>query len=177
MINIRQELPKDYTAVEAMIRQTYKKSELGYRGESLLVANLRTSDAFIPELSLVAELYGQIVGHILLVKIKISNANKSIDSLAFGPMSVDPSVQRSGIGSMLIQEAHQIAKTLGYDSIVLVGHEDYYPKFGYVPASQFGIKFPFEAPDAACMAIELVQGALAEADGVVVYPEPFLAII
>lgn len=177
MINIRQERPEDYKAVELMIRRTFAQSELGYNGEADLVIELRKSDSFIPDLAVVAELYGEVVGHILLTKVKIVGKGINVDSLSLAPMSVDPSVQRNGIGAMLIEEVHQIAKSLGHKSIILIGHEDYYPRFGYRRTSEFGIELPFDAPDKNCMALELVEGALANAKGKAEFPQLFFQLL
>ena len=113
--------------------------------EQFLVQRLRKSDAFIPELSLIAENENKIVGHILLTKLKIKNGQKKFDSLALAPVSVLPEYQGNGIGGMLIKEAHKKAKELGYQSVILLGHEKYYPKFGYKQADKFGIELPFES--------------------------------
>ena len=74
---------------------------------------------------------------------------------------------------MLIEEAHQRAKDLGFKSVVLLGHADYYPKFGYRKASEFGIKLPFDVADEYCMAIELTTNGLAGVQGLVEYPKEF----
>ena len=131
-INIRQETPNDYPMVAKVVETAFRNDPFGDHTEHLLVARLRKSAAFIPELSLVAEQESKIVGHVLLTKIKIINDKASSDSLALAPVSVSPEYQRQGIGSQLIRAAHQKAKELGFKSIVLLGHADYYPRFGYV---------------------------------------------
>jgi len=80
-----------------------------------------------------------------------------------------------GIGGKLIIQAHTIAKEKGYKSVILLGHEKYYPKFGYVIADKFGIELPFEAPKENCMAIELIEGGLKDVNGVVEYPKEFFS--
>lgn len=100
--------------------------------EQFLVERLRKSDAFIPELSLVAEdEKGTIAGHILLTKLSIENDSETYESLALAPVSVKPEFQNQGIGGQLIREGHRVAQRLGYQSVILIGHENYYPKFGY----------------------------------------------
>ncbi len=170
---IRQEQPKDYPLVSNLISAAFKNEPHSDQTESLLVGRLRKSEAFIPELSLVAELDGKIVGHILLTKIKIVNKGNSFESLALAPVSVLPAYQRKGIGRKLILEAHKIAKQLGYKSVALIGHENYYPKFGYKKASEFKITFPFEAPDENCMVFELFKNSLKNVKGMVEYPKEF----
>ncbi|MEL6865570.1 MAG: N-acetyltransferase, partial [Bacteroidota bacterium] len=98
---------------------------------------------------------------------------KAFSSLALAPVSVHPDFQGKGIGGQLIEEAHRIARELDYGSIVLLGHADYYPRFGYRPIHQYNIKLPFEAPPENCMVVELKAGALEEVNGEVVYDAAF----
>ena len=84
-----------------------------------------------------------------------------------------PDFQRNGIGGNLINEAHRKAKDLGYQSIILLGHETYYPRFGYQQADTFGIELPFDVPKKNCLAIELTPGGLKNVSGLVEYPEEF----
>ncbi|MFK7950033.1 MAG: GNAT family N-acetyltransferase [Saprospiraceae bacterium] len=170
---IRQEQVQDYEKVFKVIEAAFKNIAYSDQSEPFLVNRLRESDAFIPELSLVAIVDGEIVGHILLTKILIENKNETFQSLALAPVSVVPNYQGQGIGSQLIKIAHQKAKTLGYESIILLGHENYYPRFGYRQTTNFGIKLPFDVPKENSMAIELVENALQKVSGTVVYPKAF----
>ena len=172
-IHIRQEEPADHPAVFRLIEEAFREEPMSDHTEQFLVERLRKSNAFIPELSLVAVDGGKIVGHILLTRIKIKNDLNEFDSLSLAPVSVLPAYQRQGIGSRLIEKAHEIAKGLGHTSVILIGHENYYPRFGYRPASQFGIRLPFDAPEANCLAIELTNKGLASVQGAVVYPSAF----
>jgi len=141
----------------------------------MLIDKIRAGDSFIPELSLVAELEGEIVGHILFSKIKILGKDE-YESLALGPMAVVPKHQKQGIGGKLITTGLEIAKKLGFESVIVVGHKDYYPKFGFKRASLWGIKCPFEVPDEAFMAIELVENSLKNKAGTVQYPKEFMEV-
>lgn len=172
-VNIRQEIPADYSIVFDLIEQAFHEEILSDKKEQFLVERLRKSNAFIPELSLVAEVNQEIVGYILLTKITIESKLYKHIALALAPVAVLPAFQNKGIGGMLIKEAHRIAKKLGYQSIILLGHENYYPKFGYRPLHQFNISLPFDAPKENCMAIELVPDALKRKEGSVVYPKEF----
>lgn len=91
-------------------------------------------DAFIPELSLVAEADGKIVGHIMFTKAMVNG--KTV--LALAPLSVLPEYQRKGIGKALIQEGHRIAKKLGYTHSVVLGSRKILSKGGNSPAEDFG---------------------------------------
>ena len=172
-ITIRQEVTSDFAAVFDLIAEAFSTELLSDHQEQFLVERLRRSNAFIPELSLVAEDGSQVVGHILLTKLQIRNNDKVFDSLALAPVSVHPDYQKRGIGALLIGRAHQMAKELGYQSIVVLGHENYYPKFGYQPCAHFGIELPFDVPPGNCMAIELVNGGLKGISGMVDYPGEF----
>lgn len=172
-IVIRQEKEKDHKSVFELIEKAFKDIEVSDHMEQHLVERLRKSEAFIPELSLVAEDEGMVIGHILLTKIKIKNWNEEFESLILAPVSVLPDYQNFGIGGKLIIKAHEIATKLGYKSILLVGHEIYYPRFGYKLLSSFNIKQAFSAPDKNCMAKELVPDALDKVNGIVIYPPEF----
>lgn len=173
-IRIRQATETDYPAVSALIEKAFASESLSDHREQFLVERLRYADAFIPELSLVAEAKGQLVGHILLTKLKIKNERSTFDSLALAPVSVLPAFQGQGIGGQLIRKAHETAKALGHTSIILLGHANYYPKFGYHPAYTYGIELPFDVPKENCMAIALVEGGLDGVTGKVEYPKEFM---
>jgi len=172
-VNIRQETPKDYQIVEKVVESAFRNEEFSDQTEHILVSNLRKSSAFISELSIVAELDDKIVGHILVTRININDTHNSFESLALAPVSVDPNYQSRGIGGQLIIAAHNKAKALGYKSIILVGHADYYPRFGYRKLSTYNISLPFSAPDENCLAIELTKGALKKINGQVKYDDAF----
>ena len=172
-ITIRQETEADHQAIFDLIKEAFKQEVYSDHQEQFLVDRLRKSDAFIPELSLVAEIDKKVVGHILLTKIKIKNACQTFESLALAPVTVATQHQKKGIGSQLIKTAHEKAKSLGYQSSILLGHPDYYPRFGYVRADKFSIVLPFDVPKENCLAIELVNNSLGEVEGTVEYPTEF----
>jgi putative acetyltransferase len=167
-LTIRQEQPADFQAVYQINRQAF-----GQEAEAKLVDALRQSTAFVPELSLVSELDNQLVGHILFTKIKIVNGESETESLALAPMAVSADFQKQGIGGHLIREGLKRAAELGFGSVIVLGHEHYYPKFGFEPASKWGIKAPFDVPDEVFMAIELIPNALENVNGTVQYPKEF----
>ena len=151
MIEIRQENEKDYEEIYKVIKVAFETAEHSDGKEQDLVVSLRKSENFIPELSLVAIQDKKIVGYILFTKINIGK----YEELALAPLAVLPKYQRQGIGKKLIEKGHGIAKELEFHYSVVLGSEKYYPKFGYVPASQYGIKAPFEVLDENFMAIKL----------------------
>lgn len=173
-IKIRQEKEKDYKLSETVVERAFKNDEYTDHREHFLVAKLRKSDVFVPELSLVAELDGEIVGHIMLTKLLIENEENKYNSLALAPVSVLPEHQNKGIGIELISESLKIAKEIGFKSVIVLGHDKYYPRFGFKPASVWGIKAPFEVPDGVFMALELEVKGLEGVTGTVVYSKEFL---
>jgi predicted N-acetyltransferase YhbS len=173
-ITIRQERESDYKQSEYVVEKAFENAEYSDHKEQFLVAGLRKSDAFIPELSLVAEHDGKVTGHIMLTRLHIMNGEKSYESLALAPVSVLPEYQNLGLGSILIIESLRIAKEIGFKSVIVLGHEKYYPRFGFKPASLWGIKAPFDVPDENFMALELENGSLEGTAGMVVYPKEFL---
>lgn len=170
---IRQEKPSDHYQVFELIRKAFENERMSDHRKHLLVEKLRKTESFIPELSLVADFKNKVVGNILLTPVKIKNEASEYKSLALAPVGVLPEFHRKGIGGKLIETAHRIAMNLNFGSIVLPGHEEYYPKFGYLEAEGFGIKFPFEAPSQNCMVKELKPGELKNISGSIVYPEEF----
>ena len=168
MIEIRQESQKDYEEVYRVVKTAFETAEHSDGNEHDLVVALRNSDSFIPELSLVAVKEDKIVGYILFTKIKIENH----EEIALAPLAVLPEYQKQGIGSMLIEQGHKIAKQLGYHYSIVLGSENYYPKFGYIPAIQYGIQAPFNVADENFMAIKL-NATDTEIEGVVQYAKEF----
>lgn len=173
-ITIRQERQGDLPFILDLVEKAFENVEESDHQEQHLVERLHGSDTFIPELSLVAvNGKGIIVGYILLTKVKIVSADSTTVSLAVAPLAVHPAYQNNKIGGMLIEEAHKTARAMGYGSAVLLGHKDYYPRFGYRKAIDHGIRFPFDAPQECCMVIELLPDALSGVTGTVRYPECF----
>ena len=129
---------------------------------------LRNGDSFIPELSLVAEENGTIVGHILFTKARVGTD----EVLALAPLSVKPEYQKKGIGTALILEGHRIAKNLGYSHSLVLGSDAYYPRFGYRPATCYHIQTPDGIPENYFMAIAL-QDHPKEIGGEVTYAREF----
>ena len=114
-----------------------------------------------------------IIINILLTKVEIVSESEVHTSLAVAPLAVLPEYQNRGIGGMLLKEAHKRAAALGYGTAVLLGHKDYYPRFGYRKAEDYGIKFPFDVPSEYCQVIELIPNALEGINGIVRYPAVF----
>lgn len=165
---IRKEERNDYEAVYEVIKKAFEGAMHSDGTEQDLVVRLRDCEAFIPELSLVAEINGTVVGHILFTKVEIGDTVQ----LALAPLAVLPEYQKQGIGQALIQAGHKKASELGYEYSVVLGSELYYPRFGYEPASNYGIRPPFYVPSTNYMVCTL-QENVREVAGGVIYSEPF----
>ena len=166
---IRPEEHSNYAAIR-------KINELAFKNpaEGRLVDALRARPDYIRGLSLVAQLEKQIVGHILFSPIKIlSPEGKELSALALAPMAVLPDYQNLGIGTQLVRNGLERCERMGYNTVVVLGHPTYYPKFGFERASNYGIYCPFEVPDEAFMVWSPDASLLKKVQGTVVYPEEF----
>jgi len=165
---LRPELSNDFFDITILHNKAF-----GQAAEGRLVEVLRRNPHFIKGLSLVAVLNGKLVGHILFFPILIKGEGKVFRSLALAPMSVLPEYQGKGIGSALVNLGIEEARADGFDSVIVLGHRDYYPRFGFAPASRLGITPPFEVPDEVFFAMELYPGALQGVKGMVEYPPEY----
>ena len=165
---IRQETSKDYNAVYNLVKEAFIAAEHSDGTEQDLVAALRNGDAFVPELSLIAEMDEKIVGHILFTEAKVGDDTV----LVLAPLSVLPEFQKQGIGTALIEEGHKIAREMGYQYALVLGSDTYYPRLGYLPAVQFGIEIPEGMPSTNFMAIKLQENAKS-VSGSVTYAKEF----
>jgi putative acetyltransferase len=168
LVQIRPETLNDYPVIKEVNDEAF-----GQANEGLLIEKLRSNPDFIPGLSLVAALEGKVIGHILFFPIAVNQDADSFPSLALAPMAVRPDYQNKGIGGQLIQKGLEKAKELGFDSVIVLGHKDYYPRFGFVPAARWKIKSPFDVPEEVFMAMALVPDGLKNVSGTVKYPKEF----
>ena len=167
-MEIRQEIEKDYGEVYKLVKEAFETAEHADGNEQDLVEALRKGSAFVPELSLVAEIDGELAGHILFTRAKVGEDTV----LVLAPLSVKPKFQRQGVGTALIEQGHKIARELGYSYSLVLGSEKYYPRFGYIPAEQLGIQVPEGIPSPNFMAMKLREKG-APVNGAVTYPEEF----
>jgi putative acetyltransferase len=146
----------------------------GGPGEARLVDALRAAGALT--ISLVAEHGGAVVGHIAFSLVEIVDERGSTKALALAPVAVLPRHQRSGIGSRLIEAGLAEARRQGWELVIVLGHHDFYPRFGFVTAKPHGILCPFEVPDDAFMVMALQPDVLGQHQGVVKYHAAFTAL-
>lgn len=137
--------------------------------ESTLVDRLR--DEGYAMISLVAELDGRIVGHLLISRMWVQTSSKLVEAVALAPVAVLPEYQRRGIGDRLIRHGLELIRERGEKIVIVAGHPDYYPRFGFSSEKARCLKSPF--PQEAFMAMELQAGALDDVRGAVVYASPF----
>lgn len=165
-ITIRIEQSTDYRKTEAVTREAFWNQYGPGCSEHYLIHRMRDCAAFLPELDLVAEADGKIVGSAMCVKGLVKRADgTTVVVLSLGPLSVLPEYQQKGIGSKLIQRTKEIACALGYRAILLCGDPDYYTKQGFVPAEQYDIRTAENMYAAALHVCELYDGALKYVQG------------
>lgn len=176
-MRIRPEEPKDYEAVERLTYEAFSRMQKPGRGECdehLLLHKMRRVSAFLPELSNVCEVDGVIAGHIAYTKSKVAGEDGMQQTvLTFGPVSVLPQYQKKGIGAALIRHTLQQAKTLGYKAILITGHPEYYHRFGFVNAGEYGITLADGTNMEAFMALPLEEGAMKGITGRWIYDPVF----
>ena len=168
MLIVRQENSNDYDEVYNVVKTAFKTAEHSDGNEQDLVVSLRNSEAFIPELSLVAIENDKIIGYILFTRIMIGKS----EEVALAPFAVLPEYQRQGVGTRLIKAGHRIAKEKGYHYSVVLGSEKYYPKLGYNEARLYNIEAPFEVESKNFMAIKLNESK-EKISGTVQYSKEF----
>lgn len=166
---IHREEPRDHSDVAELNRRAF-----GLANEARLVEKVRASSGFDPNLSLVAVEDAEVVGHILFSPIRIEADDGGITpATALAPMAVSPGHQRRGIGSALVRRGLDACREAGHAIVVVLGHAEYYPRFGFERASRYGIRAPFDVPDEAFMVLALTPAALDGVRGVVRYPPAF----
>ena len=162
MIEIREERPEDIAAIRSV-----NDRALGQDLEGRIVDAIRSNGGAL--LSLVATLDGVIVGHILYSPIAVGDSSGA----ALGPMAVLPDEQRRGIGARLIAEGRRRLGAQGCPFVIVLGHETYYPRFGFVPASNHGITCEWEVPEGVFMIQILDESKMAGVAGMAKYRDEF----
>jgi putative acetyltransferase len=165
-IEIREERPDDVAAVRDLNRRAFGQDQ-----EGNIVDALRANGAAL--LSLVAMLNDRVVGHIMYSPAVIAGRVKGA---ALGPMAVLPEYQRHGIGSKLIEAGNRKLKDAGCPFIIVVGHADYYPQFGFRPASEYGVQCEWDVPDDVFMLLVLNEAKMAGVSGLAKYRHEFSSV-
>lgn len=166
---VREESPADVGSIAEL-----NEAAFAGPGEGALIDALRRAGGLT--LSLVAVSEGEVVGHIAFSPVEIEGPKGQVRAIGLAPMAVLPGRQGEGIGGGLVREGLARLRAAGHTAVIVLGHPEYYPRFGFVRASRFGLRWEHPAPDEAFMAIELVAEGLAEVSGVVRYRPEFEAL-
>jgi putative acetyltransferase len=161
-MNIRFEQPGDIEKIREVNLQAFETET-----EANLVESLRNADVEL--ISLVAEENGEVIGHILFSPVILGD----LKIMGLAPMAVLPDRQNKGVGTKLVKAGLQDCEKAGYEAVVVLGHAGYYPRFGFVPSVNFGIKSEYDVPPEVFMVKELREGALKGAAGTVKYHPAF----
>lgn len=165
-MRVRSETDADRAAVRTVNEAAFESS-----AEADIVDSLRAREGG-EVVSLVAERDGVIVGHILFSRVAIAG-HEELKLMGLGPMAVLPRHQRKGVGSALVLDGLIRCREIGTQAVVVVGHPQFYPRFGFVPASRYAIRCEYDVPDDVFMLVELARGSLNGVSGLVVYDEAF----
>lgn len=168
---IRAERPEEFARIHDLVKDAFATARVSDGDEQNFVDRLRKSDGYIPELALVAEEGGELVGHVMLTRLPYEPhpddtawKDFSVEDAAFlllAPLCVREDKRNKGLGVRLVREVLAKAHALGYSAVILVGDAGYYGRMGFVPVSDFRIQYaPPELPAEHVLAYELVSGAL-----------------
>ena len=169
MVAIVHERPEDANAIRFVLEEAF-----GQSNEADIVDALRHRGALT--LSLVALREDEVVGHIAFSPVTIESAESSFDAIGLGPMAVLPPNQGKGIGSQLVRTGLELCRKAGHEIVVVLGHPDFYGRFGFVPTRHRGLHCEFDVPDDVFMVMELRQDALAGRGGLVKYQPEFKSV-
>ncbi len=169
MTIVRAETKEDHDAIHRVNELAF-----GRRNEADLVDALRVNAH--PHISLVAVVDEKVVGHIFFSPVSVESENSAFTAIGLAPLAVLPEYQNQGIGSQLVREGLRECRRIGHDIVVVLGHPNYYPRFGFAPASLKGLRSEYDVRDEVFMAAELVPGALAGCGGLVKYHAEFAKV-
>jgi putative acetyltransferase len=177
MVTIRHEQPEDIARVRAINEvafplHTRLEKETGQSAEAGIVDSIRNACPDV--VSLVAFDAGRIVGHIFFSPVFVSTADRVVQGMGLAPVAVLPERQCQGIGSLLVQAGIDVIRKRECPFVIVVGHPGYYPRFGFVPASQHGLSCQWDGvPDEAFMVLVLDEDTMAGVSGVARYRDEF----
>jgi predicted N-acetyltransferase YhbS len=164
---IRQETISDYDEVYQLVKISFESNEATDGTVPDYLSELRAKEVYIPELSLVAEKDGQIVGQITLYKTDITTSEGKHTELLLSPISVHPNFFRQGIARAMTEDAMSRARNMGFGAVFLCGNPDFYRKLGFVPSYQYSIYHKNDKSAMWSMVRELYDGALNGISGTV----------
>jgi putative acetyltransferase len=162
---IRSEEPEDYGGVYAVNGSAFETT-----AEANLVEALRKEAT--PIVSLIADDDGTVVGHIMFSPVSLSG-HVDLKIMGLGPMAVSPAHQHKGIGSALVRAGLERCEELGVGAAIVLGHPGYYPRFGFLPSIEYGIRSEYEVPQEVFMVLELLPGYFKDKSGTIQYHAAF----
>lgn len=173
-LTIRHETPQDYFAVENLVRESFWNVYRPGCTEHYVLHCLREDPAFVPELDLVMELNGELIGQVIYVRSHILCANgRKLPILTFGPIGIAPRYKRQGYGKQLLDASLEKARELEAGAAAITGNIDFYGKSGFVPAKEKGVCYA-DDPEADYFLIkELIPGFLDGVTGTYSDPEGY----
>lgn len=166
-MHIRPEKPEEFPYLYDFVQTAFATAKVSDGSEADFVNVLREGVNYIPELALVAEVDGEIIGHIMFTRTYLSVPGKRFEALLLAPVAIVLEQRNKGIGAALIEEGMSRAKAMGFTSVFLVGDPDYYSRFGFRSVTSYGIRHNSEIPDQYIMAKALVPGVLDGTDGTI----------
>lgn len=166
MHTIESERPEDAAGIHELLVAAFPTN-----GEALLVDDLRIADAL--PVSLVASESGTVLGHVAFSPVSIRPSGNAALIWALAPLAVLPAAQGRGIGSELVRTGLHACAHAGCDAVVVLGDPQYYCRFGFFPAVQYGLRCSFDAPPEAFMLVEFRPGSVSHHDGTVYFHPAF----
>ncbi len=164
-MHVRAERPEDHGAVRAVNLAAFDTAT-----EADLVDALRARAD--PVISLVAEHGGEVVGHVMFTPVTWAE-HPTLALMGLAPLAVAPRHQRQGVGGALVRAGLEACREGGYGAVAVVGHPEYYPRFGFAASSRFGIGSQFDVPPEVFMLAELVPGYLEGCSGTIRFHAAF----
>jgi predicted N-acetyltransferase YhbS len=163
------EKPSEFQTIHNLVKVAFQTAKVSNGNEQNYVDKLRSSGNYIPQLALVAEEDGKIVGHIMLTKTYVTTTDLKFEALLVAPLCVALEYRRRGIGSTLVEASFDLAKKSGYTAVFVVGDPAYYNRFGFQSSARFGIRHVPAIPEQYVMVRELTVDALSGVNGTVTF--------
>lgn len=170
---LRPETKKEHRRIRQLVQEAFDPMPFSTGKEWQLVEAIRSSRGYVPELALVAEFDGQIIGHLMVSEVIIHRKSHKIPALILSPVSVLPQYQRQGVGQVLCQKAVEEACKTDYPVMIVIGDPNYYKRFGFRPAVPEGVYLPFGFEEEYLQMMPLQDGALEKVSGAIQFPSWF----
>lgn len=167
-MNIRPEQERDFKDIYELVKKAFESAKVSNGDEQNFVDRLRAGSAYVPELALVAEENGRLIGHIMLTEWPLWQGDESRTMLLLAPLAVALEKRGAGIGAALVSEALNRARSKWYEAVFLVGDPAYYSRFGFKSVSEFEIRPSLDIPLQYVQVFELIPGALGDQAGAVI---------